>query len=321
MIKNLALKGGGVKGIAYVGALRELEQEGIYGNIDRVSGTSAGAIVAAMIAVGYSSDEIEALMHTMDFKKFKTGWNPIRLFTQYGLYHGDYILWFIHQFLSDSKYKLQKNATFADLKAAGGKELIVFAADLNIHTIAEFSNFKTPQCIVAEAIRASMSIPLFFKAWKFTNAIPNEHIYVDGGLVFNYPLSFFDQARFHEKNGANDETLGLYLESKTLYDAEVNASQTPSGKSNNGNKRFYTYTFTYNNWITSYFKHAFDTLLNAQGIDFMEESHLVSRTVFIDDLGISATDFDLNPEDMDRLVESGKIGAQRYFKWKKTQIP
>jgi NTE family protein len=321
MIKNLALKGGGVKGIAYVGALRELESEGIYGHIKRVSGTSAGAIVAAMIAVGYSADEIEALMHTMDFKKFKTGWNPIRLFTQYGLYHGDFILSFIHQFLGNSKYKLPKNTTFSDLAKASHKDLIVFAADLNVHTIAEFSNFNTPDCIVAEAIRASMSIPLFFKAWKFTNAIPNDHIYVDGGLVFNYPLSFFDKARFNNTDGANDETLGLYLESKTLYDAEVNASPTLSGKSNSNNKKFYTYPFTYNNWITSYFKHAFDTLLNAQGIDFMEESHLVSRTIFIDDLGISATDFDLKPEDMDRLVQSGKIGAQRYFKWKKTHTP
>ena len=69
MIKNLALKGGGVKGIAYVGALKELEKASIYDGIEKVSGTSAGALVAGMIAVGYSADKIEELMHGLNLKK------------------------------------------------------------------------------------------------------------------------------------------------------------------------------------------------------------------------------------------------------------
>jgi NTE family protein len=59
--------------------------------------------------------------------------------------------------------------------------------------------------------------------------------------------------------------------------------------------------------------------MNAQGIDFMEDNHLVARTIFISDLGISATNFNLSEDDKKRLIKSGKIGAKRYFKWKKKQ--
>ena len=318
-IKNLALKGGGVKGIAYVGALKELENAGLYEGIRAVSGTSAGAIVAGMIALGFSADEIEKLMHGLDFKKFKKGWNPIRIFTKYGLYDGDYILEFIRKFLAKSSHGFDEDVTFQELKDANCKDLIVFASDLNTHRIHEFSALSTPNCIVAEAIRASMSIPLFFRGWRFTNGIPNDHIYVDGGVVFNYPLSFFDKPRFHKNQTVfNNESIGLYLESKRIYEEHETedelkreSDRTDSKKS----KKHYLNKFSFNSKILLYIKHLFDTLMNAQDIDFMEESHLVRRTIFIDDLGISATDFDLTRTDMDNLVESGRKGALRYFEY------
>lgn len=318
-IINLALKGGGVKGIAYVGALRELEKVNIYQGIERVSGTSAGALVAGMVAVGYSPDDIGDLMHGLNFEKFKGGWNPIRIFTKYGLYDGDYILNFIHDFLAKSPGRLDKNATFDDLKKANCKDLIVFASDINLHTIAEFSYFQTPKCIVAEAIRASMSIPLFFKSWKFSNNIPNEHLYVDGGLVYNYPLSFFDKPRFHETGKIDhDASMGLYLESKQHYDVHAhdeNGSENETTETKKMKKKNYFHKINYYSKILTYFKHSFETLLNAQDIDFMEESHLVSRTVFISDLGFSSTDFNLSKEDKKKLVESGSAGAKKHMEW------
>ncbi len=60
--KNLVFEGGGVKGIAYVGALEVLEKEGILGSIERVAGTSAGAMVAVLVALGYTATEL-SLIH------------------------------------------------------------------------------------------------------------------------------------------------------------------------------------------------------------------------------------------------------------------
>ena len=316
--KNLALKGGGVKGIAYVGALRELDRLGHYKTIKRVSGTSAGALVALMVALKLSPEKIEELMRDLDFNTFKKGWNPLRIFTKYGLYTGDAILEFIYECYHASPLLLDRKLTFHDLKEAGGLDLIVFASNLNENTLNEFSLHQTPNCIVAEAVRASMSIPIFFKSWKFSNGIPNEHIYVDGGVTFNYPLSFFDHPEFNEDPWTpNEETLGLFLEQQSVYEHFQSNPLHPDKPVRHKSSIFKKYInkFKYNAWITTYFKHLFSTILNSQNIGLFEESFLVRRTVFIDDLGISATKFNLSDREKDNLIQSGSVGVQRYFKY------
>ena len=317
-IINLALKGGGVKGIAYVGSLKELDKRGHYNTIKRVSGTSAGALVALMIALKLSPDQMEELMRGLDFNSFKRGWHPIRIFTKYGLYTGDSILDFIEKCYHRSPLFLKRESTFQDLKEAGGRDLIVFASNLNENTLNEFSEHQTPNCIVAEAVRASMSIPIFFKSWKFSNGIPNDHIYVDGGVTFNYPLSFFDHPEFNEDPWTpNEETLGLFLEQQNVYEHFQKNPLDPDNPKRHKSSVFKRYfnKFKYNAWITSYFKHLFSTLMNSQNIGLFEESFLVRRTVFIDDLGISATKFNLNDADKDDLIKSGSVGVQRYFEY------
>lgn len=69
-IDNLVLKGGGPKGIAYLGALAALEEKGLLDNIGRVAGTSAGAITASLLAVGYSSKEIRDLLKNKPITDF-----------------------------------------------------------------------------------------------------------------------------------------------------------------------------------------------------------------------------------------------------------
>src|SRR5262249_266067 len=86
----LVLKGGGVKGIAYVGALEVLEEYGYHFN--HFVGTSAGAISAALLAVGYTSEELEHILSKTNFTEFKDGWllPSILLLPIYkGLYRGE----------------------------------------------------------------------------------------------------------------------------------------------------------------------------------------------------------------------------------------
>ncbi|HXK95582.1 MAG TPA: patatin-like phospholipase family protein, partial [bacterium] len=69
--RNLVFEGGGVKGIAYAGALEFLDQKGdILPEIRRVAGTSAGAITAAILALGARSQEIKEIVGGTDFRKF-----------------------------------------------------------------------------------------------------------------------------------------------------------------------------------------------------------------------------------------------------------
>jgi NTE family protein len=285
---NLVFEGGGVKGIAYAGALQVLTDCGIMPQIKQVAGTSAGAITATLIALGYTAAEIKPIIMNLDFKQFEDGWDPLRLPLEYGLYKGHTFLVWLQKMIANKNFK--PDITFADLyKQNKGIGLFVFATDLNIYNIKQFSHLDTPNVPVAEAVRASMSIPMFFKAWKFSNNMPDNHIYVDGGVVLNYPLTVFDTPQ----NPDNPQTLGFYL-----YDR-------------NGNKK--PSTLGYDELIT-YCKALFETLLDSQDIDFDNNESMEKRTVKIDDFGIAATDFDLTQQQKDQLFKSGVCYTEAHLK-------
>ena len=69
--RNLVFEGGGVKGIAYCGALGVLDERGILSRIRRVGGASAGAINATLLALGCTVDEVREVLSRLDFNKFK----------------------------------------------------------------------------------------------------------------------------------------------------------------------------------------------------------------------------------------------------------
>ncbi len=69
-LENLVLEGGGAKGIAYIGALKELDSLNALPDLKRVAGTSAGAIIAAFIALGYDITEMQAILFETDFSQF-----------------------------------------------------------------------------------------------------------------------------------------------------------------------------------------------------------------------------------------------------------
>jgi NTE family protein len=285
MIKNLVFKGGGVLGIAYAGAIEVLEEKQIMTQVQHVAGTSAGAITAALLSLKYNAAEVLKIVQSTDFKSFEDGWDPLRVATKYGLYKGDAFLSWMKQRITDKG--LQDNATFADFQKAGMLDLRVFAADLNIRDLKEFSVAKTPNVIVAEAVRASMSIPLFFQAWTFSNNMPDNHIYVDGGTIYNYPITTFDIG-----GTPNTETLGFYLEdtSGNQPDSDLKYDQ-----------------------LFQYIKDLFQTLTDAQVIDFNNDPDEKKRTIIIDDFGISAVNFGLTDDQKKQLYNSGKTATTNYL--------
>lgn len=277
--KNLAFEGGGVKGVAYVGALQTLEDQGILENIEQVAGISAGAITSCLVSLRYSPADISHTIKNMDLGSFDDREGVLKKMRDYGLHPGATFLAWIKKQVAASKHGFDENATFEDFQKADCRGLKVFASDIFAHSVKEFSFDKTPKVIVAEAVRASMSIPLYFNAWKFSNNNPDNHLYVDGGMVYNYPINAFDE------NGPNTETLGLRLEN-------INGVQK-------------VHEFGYGHW-GKYVKNTFETLLRAQNIDFNKMPDHLSRSVIIDDFGIPATDFDIDDAQKDKLINAGK---------------
>lgn len=281
MVKNLVFKGGGVLGIAYAGSINVLEEKGILKNIEKVAGTSAGSIVACLIALRYTSKEIEQIIKSTDFKSFEDGINPFKILPTCGLHSGNAFLNWIRNVISNKK--LSQTATFQDLKNAGCMDLHVFATNLNTQSLKRFSVEETPNVIVAEAIRASMSIPLFFQEFQLSN---DNHIYVDGGTIYNYPLTAFD------KGGVNEETLGLFL-------CDLQKIPKDNGLTKGEIGRF--------------IKALAECVLDSQNIDLENDASDLARSIMIDNLGISATNFGLNEDQKNKLFYSGQLAVNQFL--------
>lgn len=196
---NLSLSGGGIRGIAQVGAIAALEEEGI--EIAAIAGSSVGAIIAVLYGAGYSLAELKNIVFTKDFKEFQEGFilfKFIRLLRKYGLYSGD-------NFLKWIKEKLEKKGidSFADFPI----EVKVVASEVSWKKSIVFSKSKTPQFPVAEAVRMSMGLPIIYSPYQHL-----EHLYVDGGVMNNLPLQVFNNSKL--------PTLGLRLVEAEAEQAE-----------------------------------------------------------------------------------------------------
>ena len=117
MFADLVLEGGGVKGIALVGAISVLEERGY--QFRRVAGTSAGAIVGSLVAAGARAAELEEIMRGVDYRRFRDGprWRDLflgkaaALMFRQGIYEGQ----FVKDWLGERLARLGVN-TFADLR-------------------------------------------------------------------------------------------------------------------------------------------------------------------------------------------------------------
>lgn len=302
--KNLVFRAGGILGIAYVGSIKALEEKGIVDNIERIAGSSAGSITAVAMSYGYSAAELKEIMDATKFSSFMDGWiNPIRFLRSYGVYKGKAYLKWMKKIVAGTiieggpKRNLGPNATFKDFKEAGCKDLYIMTTDLNMQTIKELSYRTTPNLSVAEACRASMAIPGFFPAWKFTNAYPDDHIYIDGGVLDLFPISLFDTKEFTGQEGKeNFETMGFYLANKDQ-------------KNKNDNLKFW-HVFR---WV----RDLFETAMMMQQSGFEHNPLQKTRTVTINDHGISATNFNLSSEDETLLFDSGYKETKAWLdEWK-----
>ncbi len=284
--QNLVLQGGGVKGVAYIGAFEQLQELGMLDRIHRVAGTSAGAITATLLALHYSPQEIQWLtFNAIDFQSFEDGGATgiIRLFRRFGWYKGDY---FLHLMRCLVEIKTgHPNSTFGDLQEGGFRDLHVFATDVSTGQSIEFSAEKTRDVEVARAVRMSMSIPLFFASVDF-QFDANRDVFVDGGVLRNYPIDTFDTTGQHAM--INPDTLGLSLSSAPPPRVQIDA-------------------------LPRYGTKLFETLLDAQVVDLQTNPADLERTVLINDLNIPTTDFQITDAQKCALIGQGFDCTCRYL--------
>ncbi|MCR8633974.1 patatin-like phospholipase family protein [Paenibacillus radicis (ex Xue et al. 2023)] len=305
---NAVFEGGGVKGIALAGAVHAAESKGL--TFNQVAGTSSGAIVASLVAAGYTSDELKTVIEATPFSAFmqrskifdtKLIGPLARLFLKKGLYSGETLEHWIHTLLLAKGIR-----TFGDLRPnqlriiasdISGRKLLVLPDD-----IADYG-IDPVQFSISKAVRMSTSIPYFFdpviirkSAAKrlSTETFAEQFVYiVDGGLLSNFPLWLFDR----------DEVPALDSMIPTIGFQLV-------GRGSGMPNKIYG--------PLSMLKALFSTMMDAHDERYIEDVNRF-RTVKIPTLGVSNTNFDISKEKSQALYESGNLAAENFFnKWKLT---
>jgi NTE family protein len=212
---DLVLSGGGVKGIGLVGAVVALMDAGY--RAQRVSGTSAGSIVGAVVAAAsmgdqLSPEEVKELALQLDYHKFTDPGALERLpvlgpslavLRGNGIYKGDYA----HDWVRSQLENLGVR-TFGDLAIRDDSlppeqryKLVVTVADVTTGQLVRLPwdyrrvyGLDPDEQSVADAVRASMAIPFFFRPVKLRSTTGFTSTLVDGGILSNFPIDSLDRA-------------------------------------------------------------------------------------------------------------------------------
>lgn len=290
MYADLVCKGGGVKGIALVGALSYFEEQGY--TWKRVAGTSVGAIVASLVAVGYSANEIKDIMYDLDYNKFadknKLQSIPLvgpaaSLFLSKGLHSGDYI----ENFLS-KKFEQKGKKYFKDIYIHNKSKLKVIATDVTRHKLITLPdnlveyNINPLNFEIAKAVRMSLSIPFFYEPIVLNTGKKSCYI-VDGGLLSNFPIWIFDVT-----DRPRWPTFGL-----NLYNNIQKPDNNPNG-------------------FIPFLIDVVETSLSTSEEIYFKDCDAI-RIVNIPTLGINTVNFDISKEQMKSLFNSGYISAKSFL--------
>ncbi len=314
VVRNLVFEGAGIRGIAYAGAIQVLEEKDMLKQVERVGGTSAGAITALLLSLGYNAGEIGEIVGSTKFKKFNDGrfffiGGISRMKKYYGWYRGrEFEKW-----LDDLIVAKTGNAqiSFAELKAQGFKDLYVTGTSLNRQRTMIFSYEHFPQMKVRDAVHISMSIPYYFEAVfldstgrvvKHPKEKAHLDVMVDGGFTANFPLFLFDSSKYMGGEGPNVflknmETIGFRIDRKKQIEYDSlgkGLAPLPIEKFRDFNKAFY-----------------FMLIENLNRQLLTEEDWL--RTVSIDDADVLPRIKKLPSSQLNALLNNGSLATRRFL--------
>ncbi len=196
-IKKLILSGGGIKGIAIVGALQELDNNiNILSTTKTIIGTSVSAYIAFFLAIGLSIHKIRVIFENINFGDFQE-FDIKLLLSKYGLDEGCKFTAFVKATMNTQN--INHNITFKELAEISKYHIIIVGTNVNTSKAVYFSADDTPDMQVIIALRISGCYP-----FAFTPIEMNGDYYADGGLAS--PLASELVSKKEKKN-----TLGIAL--------------------------------------------------------------------------------------------------------------
>jgi NTE family protein len=193
---TLCLSGGGVKGFAFLGALKYLQsiKHIDLSNITNYVGTSAGSMVSFVLSLDYTPHDIINFILEFNFKKIVPESSIDTLLLSHGIDNGDKIMIIMQNFLKE-KFNLD-DITFEEHYKLTNKKITFIGTNFTKGTETPFNYITHPNMSVLTAIRISISIPIVF-----TPVLYDSDYYVDGALVNNFPIKYCNP----------ETTLGMYI--------------------------------------------------------------------------------------------------------------
>jgi NTE family protein len=297
--ENLIFEGGGIKGLAYCGSITLLEKMNILNKIKRYGGSSAGAITATLLAIGYNSSELHEIISNTNFGSFiddKVGIirDTYSFFTKYGVCSGDT---FSNIMKTHIKNKTgNENYTFKNLYDEKKIELVITGTNLTNMETVYFYHGNYPDLPIYKAVRISMSIP-----YLFVPVTLNNKIFVDGGFIDNYPIHIFDGKYPGDPDAKmeickqNSKTLGL----KLLTPGEEETYKINESENNI-------------NSIKNFSMSLASTLMLANEQKYVNPSNW-KRTICVKVPNYPLTKFKLSEQEKQLLINSGTDAVNCFF--------
>ncbi|HIB77919.1 MAG TPA: hypothetical protein EYO58_09975, partial [Flavobacteriales bacterium] len=184
-ICEIVLSGGGTNAIAIVGSLQALYEKNVFNSIERWIGSSAGAIIALFMVIGYTPQSLYHLLLNIDYSNLNDANcdSVLSFFDTMGMIDGNRIMQIIR--LALTKKGFTEDTTFCELFSQTKKELVIAGYNLTKGITESFSSSKTPYMKVLIACRISISIPLLF-----TPVMYNGDMFIDGCIIEHAPIQF-----------------------------------------------------------------------------------------------------------------------------------
>lgn len=310
---DLVLEGGGVKGIGLTGAVATLARAGY--TFPRVAGTSAGAVVAAfLVALQRAGEPLERLTdvaRSLHYRRMRDRGAVGRLAGPLarvvdgfslafdgGVFEGDYLHGWVRGALGDLGVRtfgdLRLDDPDSSLRPEHGYALVVTASDVSRKRLVRLPwdyglyGLDPDEQEVADAVRASTSIPFFFE--PVTLRGPREggesivSTLVDGGVLSNYPIALFDRT---DGRPPRWPTFGVRLSMRA--DGRVQTTEVRG--------------------TVSLALSLVETMLEACDATHIDDPCVQARSVFVDTSGISPVDFGISDEQQEQLLLAGHEAA------------
>jgi NTE family protein len=181
-INTIVLGGGGIKGIGYIGFFKALFKYVKREQINHYIGTSVGCIFSLCMILGYELDDIQEILFNYNFHVIVPEFNIDNLILKYGLSDGINLIKFYSDLI---EYKTNTNITFKQLYDQSQIKFTMTVTNFTNQCIEYWNYETTPNIRVLDGLIATSRVPLFFFPYTL-----NDTVYLDGGLINNYPINY-----------------------------------------------------------------------------------------------------------------------------------